>query len=85
MVNISEDDRSTERRIQDNEIAAEPKLLPIDLPVHASATPIETHLHQLSHPMAVAGVIENGLVRVLDPFVNLPEHSRVIIVATEHH
>jgi hypothetical protein len=29
------------------------------------------------------GVVENGLVRPLDPAVKLPEHSRVIIVASE--
>jgi hypothetical protein len=34
-------------------------------------------------PRAVAGVVENGLVRPLDPTVKLPEHARVIIVATE--
>jgi len=34
-------------------------------------------------PLAVAGVVENGLVRPLDPAVKLPEHSRVIIVASE--
>jgi len=33
--------------------------------------------------MAVAGVVENGLVRPLDPSVTLPERSRVIIVASE--
>jgi hypothetical protein len=33
--------------------------------------------------VAVAGVVENGLVRPLDPAVKLPERSRVIIVATE--
>jgi hypothetical protein len=31
----------------------------------------------------VAGIVENGLVRPLDPEVKLVEHSRVIIVATE--
>jgi hypothetical protein len=33
--------------------------------------------------VAVAGVVENGLVRPLDPAVKLPERSRVIIVALE--
>jgi hypothetical protein len=27
--------------------------------------------------------VENGLVRLLDPRVTLPEQSRVIVVATE--
>ncbi len=34
-------------------------------------------------PMAVAGIVENGVVRPVDPTVKLPEHSRVIIVASE--
>jgi hypothetical protein len=33
--------------------------------------------------VAVAGIVENGLVRPLDTEVKLPEHSRVIIVASE--
>ena len=45
---------------------------------------MEVHLtrHRL-RPMAVMGVVENGLVRPVDPRVKLPEHSRVIIVASE--
>jgi hypothetical protein len=31
----------------------------------------------------VAGIVENGVVRLLDPTIKLPEHSRVIIVATD--
>jgi hypothetical protein len=27
--------------------------------------------------------VENGLVRVLDPLVRLPEHARVIVVTSE--
>jgi len=45
--------------------------------------PVEAHLARLRRPVAVAGVVENGLVRPLDPSVKLPERSRVIIVATE--
>jgi hypothetical protein len=33
--------------------------------------------------VAMAGIVENGLVRPLDPGVKLPEHSRVIIVTSE--
>jgi len=36
----------------------------------------------LTH-VAVVGVVENGLVRLLDPRVRLPEQSRVIVVAAE--
>ena len=32
--------------------------------------------------LTVAGIVENGLVRPLDPTVKLPEHARVIIVAS---
>jgi hypothetical protein len=44
---------------------------------------MEEHHVQLAHPLAIAGIVENGLVRPLDPSVKLPEHSRVIIVALE--
>ena len=45
--------------------------------------PMETHLRKASRPVAVAGVVENGLVRPLDPSVRLPERARVIIDANE--
>jgi hypothetical protein len=32
--------------------------------------------------MAVVGVVENGVVRLLDAEVKLPEQSRVIVVAS---
>jgi hypothetical protein len=44
---------------------------------------VESHLGRRRRPLAVAGVVENGLIRLLDPAVTLPEHSRVIIVTTE--
>ena len=43
---------------------------------------METYLPQPWRPWAVVGVVENGLVRPLDPAVELPEHARVIIVAS---
>jgi hypothetical protein len=33
--------------------------------------------------VAVVGVVENGIVRLLDAEVKLPEHSRVIVVASD--
>ena len=33
-------------------------------------------------PLALAGIVENGLVRPLDPSATLPEHARVIIVTS---
>jgi hypothetical protein len=77
------DQRSAGRRARDEQIAAEPPLPPMELPPDATPSPVESHLARTRRPLAVAGVVENGLVRPLDPTVKLPEHSRVIIVATE--
>lgn len=78
------DQRSPARRARDEQIAAEPHLPPPDLPATAVASPMEAHLgQQQRRPLAVVGVVENGLVRPLDPAVRLPERSRVIIVASE--
>ncbi len=80
------DDPSPERRARDEQIVAEPQMPPLELPPEASATPVETHLdRQRRHPVAVVGVVENGLVRPIDPAVKLPERSRVIIVASEEN
>jgi hypothetical protein len=74
--------RSPSRRVRDEQIAAEPPLAPPELPPAVASLPLEAHLLRPErHPLAVAGVVENGLVRPLDPAVKLPEHSRVIIVA----
>ncbi len=75
--------RGPQRRARDERIASEPPLPPPDLPPEAVASPVESHLASLRRPLAVVGVVENGLVRPLDPGVKLPERSRVIIVATE--
>jgi hypothetical protein len=78
------DQRSPGRRARDEQIAAEPQMAPRELPSDAPSAPVETHLvRHRRRPVAVAGVVENGLVRPLDPAVKLPEHSRVIIVAAE--
>lgn len=59
-------------------------MAPLELPSDASSAPVETHVGRYrTRPVAVAGVVENGLVRPLDPAVKLTEHSRVIIVASE--
>jgi hypothetical protein len=68
----------------DEQIAAEPKLAPPELARDAMSAPVEDHLARIRRkPIAVAGVVENGLVRPLDPAVKLPENARVIIVASE--
>ena len=78
------DQRSPARRARDEQIAAEPPLAPPELPPSAVAASVETHLGRYRRrPVAVAGIVENGLVRPLDTGVKLPEHARVIIVASE--
>jgi hypothetical protein len=76
------DGRSPQRRTRDEQIAAEPRLAVPDFSGDAVALPMEAHLPP-QRPRAVVGVVENGLVRPIDPAVTLPEHSRVIIVASE--
>ena len=78
------DQRSLSRRARDEQIVAEPPLEPLDLPPDAPVASMEAHLARLRRPVAVPGVVENGLVRPLDPAVHLPEHARVIIVASGH-
>jgi hypothetical protein len=73
--------RSPERRARDEQIAVEPRMAPPELPSDATPVPLESRLRR--RPVAVVGVVENGLVRPLDPAVKLPEHARVIIVAAE--
>ena len=77
------DTRSEERKRLDEQIAAEPKL---PIPGNAASVggrPIEEFLVKRSPtPIAVFGVVENGLVRPLDPTVHLPENSKVVIVAS---
>ena len=84
MTSSGVDQRTPERRARDEQIAAEPQMAPLDLPSDATSSPVEAHLGpQGRRPLAIAGVVENGLVRLLDPGVRLPEHSRVIVVASE--
>lgn len=78
------DQRSAGRRARDEQIAAESQMAPLELPPDASPSPVETQLaRHRRRPVAVAGVVENGLVRPIDPTVKLEEHARVIIVASE--
>ena len=78
------DNRSPARRAQDEHIAAQPQLAPLNLPPDAVPSPLEANVGRLrQRPLAVAGIVENGLVRPLDPTVKLPEHARVIIVTSE--
>ena len=59
-------------------------MAPLELPPDAAPASVEPHLSRLNRrPMAIAGIVENGVVRPVDPAVKLPEHARVIIVASE--
>ena len=59
-------------------------MAPLKPPPDAAPSPMEAHLGRTGRrPVAVPGVVQHGLVRPLDPAVKLPEHSRVIIVASE--
>ena len=79
----AEDNRSPRRREMDERIASQPAKNPLDMAAGTQPTPVEAHLARMPRrPMAVAGVVENGLVRPLDSSVKLPEHARVIIVAS---
>ncbi|HEX3316020.1 MAG TPA: hypothetical protein VHR72_14070 [Gemmataceae bacterium] len=75
------DRRSPAQRARDEQIASEPKLAEPELT--EAPTSVEAHLARLRRPLAVAGIVENGLVRPLDPSVKLTEKARVIIVAAE--
>jgi hypothetical protein len=81
MATISPDTRSEERKRQDEAIASEPPLPPLDLPEGAQPFPMEEHLRKRHRkPQAFLGVVENGVVRPVDPDVRLPDRSSVIIV-----
>ena len=81
---IGTDNPNPSRRERDEQITAEPKLAPPELARDAMSAPVQDHLARVRRkPIAVAGIVENGLVRPLDPTVRLPENARVIIVATE--
>lgn len=77
---VEPDMRSAERRAMDEVIADEP---PRSWPANIRATeprPLEYFLDKPS-PIALHGVVENGVIRLTDPHVKLPEHAQVIVVA----
>ena len=81
MATISSDTRSEQRKRQDEAIASESSLPPLDLPASAQPVPVEEHLRKRRRkPQAFVGVVENGVIRLVDPDVRLPDHSSVIVV-----
>ena len=77
------DTRDVRRKALDEHLAAEP-LLPIpDAAPGDRPRPLETHLRPPRRPVAVVGIVENGVVRLLDDAVKFPEQSRVIVVASD--
>ncbi|HJT35807.1 MAG TPA: hypothetical protein VJ783_27510 [Pirellulales bacterium] len=77
------DERSAKRRALDDQIASEPQLAPLNLPPDAPHARVEEHLGRcIQRPVALVGVVENGVVRLIDPDVRLPEQARVIVVAS---
>ena len=82
MMAPEDDRRSANRRTLDEKIAAEKELPPLQLPPDTRPLALEAHLARLRRPVAIAGVVENGVIRPLDPAIKLTEHSRVIIVTS---
>ena len=82
MPTIEPDSRSAARRAQDEQIAGAPHLPPPELPPDAAAARVEDHLHrEARHPLALPAIVENGVIRLIDRDITLPERSRVIVVA----
>lgn len=77
------DTRDERRKALDEQLAAEP-LLPVpDAAPGDQPRPLEAYLRPHRRPVAVVGVVENGVVRLLDSAVKFPEQSRVIVVASD--
>jgi len=77
------DRRSEARKALDEELAAEEQVPPPELSPDELPRPLEAHLPPRRRPVAAVGVVENGVVRLLDPQVKFRENSRVIVVASE--
>lgn len=86
------DNRSPERVLEDERIAAEAEANPSP-PTDGPRYPVEHFLSSLPkprdtvkgpQPMAYSGIVENGVIRLLDPKVKLKEHARIIVIATEY-
>ncbi len=76
------DTRSKLRRELDEAAASEPMLEAPRLSPDAILRPIEALLRSSKRPSAVPGIVENGVVRPLDPNVKLIERAQVLIVSS---
>lgn len=81
MIIPAEDTRGGQCKALDEQIANEPIRPVPELPADSIPRPFEANPPRPRRPIAVSGIVENGLVRPLDPDVKLPERARVIIVA----
>lgn len=75
------DTRSDRRKALDEQLASEPMLPIPDAELGDQPRPLESHLPPLRRPVAAIGIVENGVIRLLDATMKFPEHSRVIVVA----
>ena len=77
------DTRSERRKAQDEQLAAEPMLPIPDAAPSDQSRPLESYLRPRRRPVAAVGIVENGVIRLLDAGVKFPEQSRVIVVAPD--
>ena len=77
------DTQSERRKVLDEQLAAEPMLPIPDAAPGDQPRPLESYLRPRRRPVAVVGVVENGVIRLLDAGVKFPEQSRVIAVASD--
>ena len=75
------DTRGPQRRALDEQIAAEVEAERLIPPPESIPLPVEAFMRSPS--TAMVGIVENGVIRPLNPNFNLPERSRVIIVAMD--
>lgn len=66
---IEPDTRSEARKALDEQIASEPHLPIPPLSPGTVLRPLEEVMRELRRPVAAMGVVENGVVRLLDPDV----------------
>jgi len=81
MTHIEPDTRSEARKALDEQIAAEPHLPTPPFPPGTVFRPFEEFFPPRPRPVAAMGVVENGVIRLLDPDVRFPEHTSVVVVA----